>query len=295
MNLKHIFVTAALVAWAFSAAALPSVDAVQAEVQKGRYAQAETMMQEVVAAKPGSARAHYIYAEILAHNKRFDEARRQVSAAREIDPALSFTEPAKFRSLEQLLSREAQAEKPAAALAAPVLRESPRAPVEPQRSQGIPGWVWAFGLAGVAAVIWMMTRRRAVAPGGTMMAPAMGGVGGGIGPTGYGPGYGPGYAQPGSSGPGMLGVGLAAAGGVAAGMLAERLLDGGRREAGGNAAVGGGASGLVPGMFDDAPGSSPARELEDRPVDFGNGDGWGGGDAGGDAGGGGDGGDGGGW
>ena len=97
MNLKRLFVTVALAVWAFSAAALPSVDAVQAEVQKGRYAQAETMMQEVVAAKPGSARAHYIYAEILAHNKRFDEARRQVSAAREIDPALSFTEPAKFR------------------------------------------------------------------------------------------------------------------------------------------------------------------------------------------------------
>jgi hypothetical protein len=274
------------------------VDAVQAEVQKGRYAQAETMMQEVVAAKPGSARAHYIYAEILAHNKRFDEARRQVSAAREIDPALSFTEPAKFRSLEQLLSREAQAEKPAPALAAPVMRESPRAPVEPQRSQGIPGWVWAFGLAGVAAVIWMMSRRRSAAPGGAAMAPAMGGVGGvggmggGIGPTGYGPGY----AQPGSSGPGMLGVGLAAAGGVAAGMLAERLLDGGRREVGGNAAVGGGGSGLVPGMFDDVPGNAPARELEDRPIDFGNGDGWGAGDPGGDSGGGGgDGGDGGGW
>jgi len=287
MNLKRLFVTVALAAWAFSAAALPSVEAVQAELQKGRYAQAETMMQEVVAAKPGSARAHYIYAEILAHNKRFDEARRQVSAAKEIDPALAFTEPAKFKSLEQLLAREAQAEKSVATPVAPVVRYAPpAAAIEAQRSQGIPGWVWAFGLAGLAAVVWMMTRRRAAAPGGTMMAPAMGG---GMGPAGYGPGY---PQQP-SSGPGMLGVGLAAAGGVAAGMLAERLLDGGHRESAGNAVRDGGGSGLVPGMFDDVPGNGAARELEDRPVDFGNGDGWGGGDAGGDSGGGSD--DGGGW
>jgi hypothetical protein len=75
-------------------------------------------------------------------------------------------------------------------------------------------------------------------------------------------------------------------------MLAERLLDGGHRDTGGNNAVrgDGGGSGLVPGMFDDAPASGAARELEDRPIDFGNGDGWGGGDAGGDSGGGGDGG-----
>lgn len=278
MNLKRLFVIIALAAWAFSAAALPSVEAVQAEVQKGHYVQAEAMMQDVVAAKPGSAKAHYIYAEILAHNKRFDEARRQVSAAREIDPALSFTDPAKFKSLEQLLAREAQAEKPAATLgtpAAPAVRYSPPAAVEPQRSQGIPGWVWAFGLAGLAAVLWMMTRRRAAAPAGTMMAPAMGG---GMAQ----PGYGPGYPQPASNGPGMLGVGLAAAGGVAAGMLAERLLEGGHRDSGGSAAVGsGGGSGLVPGMFDDVPGNGAARELEDRPIDFGNGDGWGGGDVGG--------------
>jgi hypothetical protein len=242
----------------------------------------------VVAAKPGSARAHYIYAEILAHNKRFDEARRQVLAAKEIDPALSFTEPAKFKSLEQLLSREAQAEKSTVAPVAPVVRHSPAAELEPPRSQGIPGWVWAFGLAGLAAVVWMITRRRAVAPGGTMMAPAMGA---GVAPAGYGGGY----PQPTSNGPGMLGVGLAAAGGLAAGMLAERLLDGGHRDAGGATAAGSsGGAGLVPGMFDDAPGGGATREIEDRPIDFGNGDGWGGGDAGGD-GGGGDGGDGGGW
>ena len=49
------------------------------------------MMQEVVAAKPQSAKAHYLYAEILAHDAKFSDAAAQARRAREIDPALSFT------------------------------------------------------------------------------------------------------------------------------------------------------------------------------------------------------------
>ncbi|MBX9715929.1 MAG: hypothetical protein K2X42_04970, partial [Burkholderiaceae bacterium] len=49
------------------ASAVPSLDAVKGEVALGHYVQAQTMMEEVLAAKPSSARAHYVYAEILAH------------------------------------------------------------------------------------------------------------------------------------------------------------------------------------------------------------------------------------
>jgi len=51
-------VAVALAAFAVVAWALPSLQDVEAEVQAGRYAQAETMMREVVDAKPGSAKAH---------------------------------------------------------------------------------------------------------------------------------------------------------------------------------------------------------------------------------------------
>ncbi len=91
-----------------AAFALPTVGNVESEVQKGNYAQAESMMREVVAAKPGSGKAHYILAEILAHNDRFADAAREVALARQLDPTLGFTQPDKFRSFEQLLNREQQ-------------------------------------------------------------------------------------------------------------------------------------------------------------------------------------------
>ena len=64
--MKKWIVTIVLAALSAVAWALPTAQEVQAEVQQGRYARAEEMMREVVAAKPDSAKAHYVYAEILA-------------------------------------------------------------------------------------------------------------------------------------------------------------------------------------------------------------------------------------
>jgi tetratricopeptide (TPR) repeat protein len=299
--MKRLLVALFSISIAFAAWALPSLDAVQAEVGKGNYAQAEQMMREVVAAKPNSARAHYVYAEILAHDRRFDEAAEQARRAREIDPALSFTQPDKFRAFAALLEREQAAARRAATAsaeraAAPVLRQAAPAPA-PAPAGGVPGWIWIVGLGIAGFIAWRLFAARQPAPYAGAMAPAAAGTGSA---PAYGPGYGatgygaaPGYGQPGMqpgmqprAGNGLLGTGLAVAGGVAAGMLAEKLFEG-HRETGAGAAAAAGAGGLVPGMFDDAPAdNAAARELEQRPIDFGSGDGWGGGDPGSDAGGG---------
>lgn len=238
--------------------ALPSVEAVQAELQQGHYAQAEGMLREVVQAKPGSAKAHYVYAEVLAHNGRFEMAAAEARLAQQIEPDLHFTQPEKFRAFEQLLEREQRVASSPGTLA--------QAGAPSQRSSGVPGWVWGLGFAGLAVLIWRLMVVRSQGPV-AMPAPAA---------AGYPPGYAPGYAPMGgmpSAGSGMLGTGLAAAGGFAAGMLAEKLFDGGHEAR---------TSGLVPGMFDDAPmGNEAATQLEQRSIDFGNGDDWGGG--GGDA------------
>ncbi len=282
MRIQRLLVTVAFAAFTAAALALPTVDAVQAEVQRGNYAQAEVMMQDVVAAKPGSARAHYIYAEILAHNKRFDQAAKETAQARQIDPKIGFTDAAKFRALEQLLEREHQAAKPRAApmTAAAPAPASLRVASPAESSGGVPTWVWVLGLAGLAAAVWALVTRRQQASAMPMARTAgpMGsnagyapGYGAGAAP-GYGPG--PGYGQQPSGGMGLMGVGLAAAGGVAAGMLAEKMLHGGHDTAG-SAASGMGANSTS--LFDQPPmDNAAARELEQRPVDFGNGDGWGG-------------------
>jgi hypothetical protein len=72
--MKKFILGVALAAATALAWALPSLADVEAQVQQGNYAQAESMMREVVAAKPNSARAHYVYGEILAHDGKFAAA-----------------------------------------------------------------------------------------------------------------------------------------------------------------------------------------------------------------------------
>jgi predicted Zn-dependent protease len=103
--MKHFLVAAALASLAFTASALPTVSDVQAEVAKGNYVQAELMMGEVVAAKPDSARGHYVYAEFLAHEKWFAKAAEELARAKAIDPQHGFAAPEKFLAFEQLLQR----------------------------------------------------------------------------------------------------------------------------------------------------------------------------------------------
>jgi hypothetical protein len=279
MNIKRFVAAWALAGCALAASALPTVDAVQAQVQRGNFAQAEVMMQDVIAAKPGSARAHYIYAEILAHNKHVDQALKEVERARQIDPAIGFTDAAKFGALVQLLQRQQSAVKPTTmtSVSPAVAAIRPVPPAQP--SGGMPTWAWALGLVGLAALSWSIISRRRqspAAPAGlstSAMAPATQAVQSGYAPA-YGPG--PGYAPAATGGSGLMGVGLAAAGGLAAGMLAEKLLHGGH-ESGTNAPAAAGSSGLVPGLFDNAPADDAvARAIDQRPVDFGTGDDWGG-------------------
>ena len=158
--MKRWLITLSFAVLASAAHALPTVTEVQAEVQKGNYAQAQTMMREVVVAKPGNAKAHYIYAEILAHNARFADSAEQARLARELDPALKFTSPEKFRAFEQLLEREQQRARPSVSAPVDSSARSRPAAVAPapapmqERSQGIPSWVWIAGLAGLGFVAW---------------------------------------------------------------------------------------------------------------------------------------------
>ena len=313
--MRKAIVSLALALVTAVAFALPTTQEVEAQVRQGNYSQAEAMMNEVVTARPGSARAHYVYAEILAHNRNYAKAADEAQKARQIDPALSFTDPAKFRAFEQLLAREQSASKSSSGSlnigpsgtstdrAAPA-RAAPTREAPVRESTGAPGWLWGLGAIALAWVAWrMMAKRRAAGAAGaagmaagpagaTAHGPMNPNAGGPYGPgNAYGPGQPVGPAAMGRPGSGMLGTGMAVAGGVAGGMLLNEMLN--RRHDGGatgNAAQGG-SDGLVPGSFDTGDAQVAANELQSRDVDFGSGNDWGG-DAGsidvGDAGGSGD-------
>lgn len=293
------FIAAAVLLFATSVAwALPSLQDVETQVRQGNYAQAETMMSEVVAAKPDSARARYIYAEVLARNGHIAKASTEAARARELDPKIGFTDPAKFESFEREL-RQAQSTGSTSRAATPA-RAAPSMAVQPAEArQGMPSWIWLVVLLGIGAVMWrLFTRNRGVpTPGGgePYTAPPSAGMSPGpYGPAGpqgqnYGPGYGPtgGVAAP-APGGGLLRTGLAVGAGVAGGMLLDRMLHQDANAAGVNqlpAAGAAGGFGNLGGADPDAynPAADQAtRDLENRPVDFGNGgDDWGsGGDSG---------------
>jgi hypothetical protein len=263
--------------------ALPTVADVEAQVQKGNYVQAETMMQEVVTAKPQSARAHYVFAEILAHNGRFSAATAEEARARHLDPAMKFSNPADVRNFEELLEKERRRAPsdgtplgslgptvtalPSAIAAQPVARQVRAEPTEARAaSSGLPGWVWPVAIFALVLVAWRMIRSAGNAGGrGLAPAPAYGAPA--YGAPGYTPGAtaGIGGAAPGA---GLMGVGLAAAGGLAAGMVAERLLDRGHGQRDVDAFQT--SSSGAPYMPDP-----DARALEDRSIDFGTGNDWG--------------------
>jgi len=271
---------ACAVAWA-----LPTVQQVEAAVQQGHYAQAESMMREVVDAKPGSAKGHYLYAEILAHNGSFAKAAEEAGKAKQLDPDIKFTQPEKFRAFEKLLERE---QKPAQRTdvsnsvlpAAPALDAA-----KPSQAAGIPSWVWGAALALVAYLLWRgFSRSRAAqsprpVPDFTGAAPTTAFGTPGMGGAGTAPPYA--GVPPASPSSGLLGTGLAVAGGVAAGMLVDEMLHRRQGTTGTDQ-----LSSLQHGIFDAPPTDSAATELENRDVDFGNGADWdsggGGGSDGGD-------------
>lgn len=86
-------------------------------VIQGHFAKAEAMTQEVIKADPGNARAHYLYAELLARGGDLRAAAVEVRAARRLDPNITFAEPGNFRSFEAMLNvaeERTQGAKPAA-------------------------------------------------------------------------------------------------------------------------------------------------------------------------------------
>lgn len=280
--------------------ALPTEAEVQSQVKAGQYGQAEQSMAAVVAAKPDSAKAHYVYAEILAHQRKFDEAATHARRAKALDPAIKFTQPEKFKAFEALLEREqhpggTKAAGGAAAVTAlpgdaKPLQVPAAAPAERSSGPGVPGWVWGAGLAVIAVVLWKAVSRGFRSPVGnaamqmpvqTPVQTPVGGYGGfgNVAPGAYG-----GPVQP-PAGSGLrtgLAAGAGLAGGLAAGVLLDQMLhrgegagNGSHSADAGNAGAGSGLlTGVEPGYFDRELQQDAADQLASRDIDFGNGDSW---------------------
>jgi hypothetical protein len=245
---------------------------VDAAIKAGNYSLAEQDLRAALVAHPQSAKAHYILAQVLAHEGNLGDAKKEAGEAQRLDPKIGFTDPARFQKfqgeLDRALAAPAQRATPASRAAVPAAFELPARQPAPQRSSI---WPWIIGLLVVGGLVMMFMRRRREAS-----FPANGG-----GFDQRGPGYAPPYGQPPygqQTGGGGSGIGGAFVGGLAGGALGaaavnmyenhERSEEAGRGE-------------LNQGGGGTAPASDPSGQAYDDvrndPIDMGNGgDTWGG-------------------
>jgi hypothetical protein len=280
------FLAAAVLAIAAASSwALPSLQQVEAAVNAGDYAGAETMTREVVAAKPNAPKAHYILAELMAHNRELSQAKEELNKAKELDPAIHFTALEKFNAFQRELDESIG--KAAAARVQSLPQAALGSDDEPMSKAARFGVIVLCFLAIIYAVTWIFRRQDPV-PNPIVRQPMTSGLST-VGPAGGYASYPQTVVQP-STGPSVLGTGLAVAGGMVAGELLTDAIRGHTRHESDHS------------RNDDSVAnnayctpSSPSEDLAQRPIDFGNGNDWGDGgqtssalDLGGSGGGGGD-------
>jgi uncharacterized protein len=237
----------------------PTMQQVSQAVQSGQLDKAQSMMDQVLAAHPNSAKAYFFQAEIDAKQGKNDNGRAALAKAEKLAPGLPFAKAESVAQLKKQLGLATAAAPsapasnvtgtlngaplPAAGGATAPASESParvvnNTPAASAASGGIP-WGMILGLGGIAAVAaFVMRRRRAGADAQTfapnhMQQPANGMVpanhgNNGFGNNGFGNNAGMPYGQQtmaaGSGLGGRLAGGLATGAAIGVGMMAAQAI-----------------------------------------------------------------------
>lgn len=194
------------------ASALPTIHQISEVLQSGDFNHAQQMVDEVLTARPNSAKAHFVAAKVAAKAGQLERARGELAKAEQLAPGLPFAKPAAVADLNAMLGQTSTA---------------PKAPMMFNRSGNSFGiGTLLLGGALLLLVINWLRRRSANA---NRLQPIAGS--GGSPPAAPGP-----YANPGPTGGGFgsslasgIGTGLGIGAGLAAGeALAHGLMDGHR-------------------------------------------------------------------
>jgi hypothetical protein len=250
---------------------------VEAAIRQGNYTLAEQDLRQAIVEHPQSAKAHYMLAQVLAHEGNIGDAQKEASQAEAIDSKISFTDPAKFNHFQAELSqalapstgvRSGAAMAPAGRAAPYAAAEQP-AVAQPRTRGSI--WPWVIGAVIVFLLFGWLRRRQQ----GAMVNPGYGNQGYGApgpqNPYGNGPYPPPGY-QPGPQG--GPGIGGSILGGLAGGVLGAAAVNAyenhERREEGdrGDYVSGNNGSNFAPADSQD----QAYDQLRNQPIDTGNND-----------------------
>jgi hypothetical protein len=159
----------------------------------------------VLKARPNSAKAHFIQAEVFAKQGYLAQARSELGDAERLDASEDFAKP---HALQELKAQLGAGEHHAS---------SGQVVQYPARSATHFPWGTVLILALVVGVLMMLFRRRSTY---VQQYPPGQGMGGAPGAGGYGPGYGPGPMGGGGGMGSGMGGGLASGLAVGAGVVA---------------------------------------------------------------------------
>ena len=224
------------------AQAEPTLNQVYEAANAGKVEQAQVMMQQVLVAHPGSAKAHFVQAELFAKQGQMGRAREALASAEKLAPGLPFAKADSVQNLRTQLAGKAAGASSSNSTNnvnnSGATNGSSRAIATAPAPAPAAPFPWGMALMGGGALIAFgifMLRKK---PAQTFSAPAgpaaygssPAGQGGLGGPQSFGmgngavpaygqPGYGqPGYGQPGYGQPAGMGLGGKVAGGLAAGL-----------------------------------------------------------------------------
>ncbi|SDG45418.1 MULTISPECIES: tetratricopeptide repeat protein [unclassified Duganella] len=169
-------------------AAEPTVQEVYTAASAGKYAEAQGMLDQVIAAHPKSGTAYFVQAELQAKQGQFESARASLAKAEQLAPGLPKVKPEAVSKLRGMLDQGSKtyAQQPVRSSG----YESGGYAREPESKGFSFGGILIIGL-GLAGFIWLATRfmqRRQQQQ--SMNDP--------YNPAGYNPGTQPGYAPGGN-------------------------------------------------------------------------------------------------
>ena len=210
--LRILVALCALLSASAWAASLPTIHDVYTAAASGQLQLARQEIDQVLAAYPNSAKAHYVHARVLALGGQWGGAAAELARARQLDPGLPFENPAQLQAFERQLAAHGAV----------------------RARAGMPRWVMPLvGLLVFVALMLLIAVYRAsrrpvtqvMPPNWPGAAPAPGAYPQGPYPQGPYPAQ-PGYPAGGNGILGAVGTGLGMGAGFAAGeMLVDKLFD----------------------------------------------------------------------
>jgi hypothetical protein len=157
---KWLLVSALLGFGLAMAQAEPTLSQIYDAAQSGRMEQAQTMMQQVLVAHPGSGKAHFVQAELFARQGKLSLARESLATAEKLAPGLPSIKPEALQSLRTQLA--AKALPPPANNA--VQHRPPVAVAQDSAPASSFPWGLALALGGAAIGLAIYLTRRKPAP-----------------------------------------------------------------------------------------------------------------------------------